>query len=153
LQIASLPIAQVFIDLLKSKYYDKNGMDHMSTGLEKGVGFSPIIDPVIKKFGPIGAVVYGVAYRFSNMRNGACYASQSKIADMACVSRDTANHWLKELVQGDYLRLGKNEITKNTNMYFPTGKAGIKILAYDQKDKTEYENTDHEIDLNYGDLV
>jgi hypothetical protein len=123
----------------------------MKLRLHEGTGFTLLLDPVLAKYGLTGAAVFGSVYRHSLMRNEICYASQETIAKMVGVSRETANRHLRELVKGDYLRLGKNDIPNFTNLYFPTGKAGIEadvtLRAFEHNDPKDYANPIDSFDL------
>jgi hypothetical protein len=123
----------------------------MKLRLLEGTGFTLLLDPVIEEFGLTGAAVFGSVYRHSLMRNEICYASQETIAKKVHVSRDTANKYLQELVKSDYLRIGKNDIPNFTNLYFPTGKAGIEaditIRAFKHDDPKDYVKPDESFDI------
>lgn len=105
----------------------------MNNGLRKNIGFTMAIDPVLEDVGAIGALVFGMIYRYSQMRDGICYASQSTIARRLGLSRRTVNRWISILIEKDYIRLGaKGAALDNglsTNLYIVTQKCGLEKPA------------------------
>lgn len=98
----------------------------MSATTLKGNGWSPLIDSVTKKFGVITSAVFGEVWRFCQMTNGCCSASQETIADILGISRKTVNLHLKRLVDAGYLTCEKSE-DGFPNVYRDTGKAGLRV--------------------------
>lgn len=71
----------------------------------KSKGFTPVIDTIKDDVGRTPALVYGVMYRFSRMSElRICTARQSKIANVAGVSRDTVIKAQKILQEAGYIQ-------------------------------------------------
>lgn len=99
----------------------------------KIIGFTPVLDTLVNRYGLIGASVYGVVLRHSKMRNGVCSASQERMAELLGVSRATVNKWIGTLCDDGYLADTTPEAKNRTHVYKVTGKAGIRqtIESYD----------------------
>lgn len=102
----------------------------MKTGIGTEIGYTLLLDPLLKDVGLVEAAVFGVVYRHCRMKNGFCYASQERLAQMAGVSRRTVIRHLDNLLESDYLRIGVKDHRlpngMNTNLYFCTNKAGVE---------------------------
>jgi len=89
-------------------------------------GFTPIIDSIVEECGLITAVVFGIAWRYCQMSDGVCRASQENIAVRAGLTRKAVNEHLQELVSGNYLEVVEKEPGKPL-VYRDTGKAGLSL--------------------------
>jgi hypothetical protein len=107
-------------------------------GLRKDIGFTMLIDPVVEDIGLTGAAVFGSVYRYSQMRNEVCFASQTKIGNRVGLSRSTTLRWIDKLLESNYLRIGaRNYVLPNgnvTNLYFPTKKCGLEVEAFEEEE-------------------
>jgi hypothetical protein len=113
----------------------------MSVELKDVGPWSPLIWSIIKNCGPTEAVVWGIVWSYSKMKNSNCSASIGNIGKASGVSEDTARRCLKKLIEAGYLKqIGNSNggITPNskglTNTYVVTEKAGLKTVAFDHPD-------------------
>lgn len=90
------------------------------------VGWTPVIDSVAIDVGITGAVIFGKIWRFCQMADGECWASQERIASELGISRHTVLDAIKSLVAKGYIEEVEST-QRRTNTYRDTGKAGIKI--------------------------
>jgi DNA-binding Lrp family transcriptional regulator len=88
-------------------------------------GFTPLIDGVVKEIGIVAAAVFGKAWRYCQMPDGVCRASQERLANELGISRATINTCLDKLVKAGYFRVEKKE--GFPNIYIDTGKANVSI--------------------------
>jgi len=96
------------------------------TVLAKVDGFTPCMDVIVNKYGIVTAAIFGVVWRFCQMKDGVCWASQEKIGSMVGMSRQTANEHLKKLVDGGFLRVIPAS-NGDTVQFVDTGKASLSI--------------------------
>jgi len=89
-------------------------------------GFTPCMDVIVDKYGIVTAAIFGVVWRFCQMKDGVCWASQEKIGSMVGMSRQTANEHLKKLVDGGFLRVIPAS-NGDTVQFVDTGKATLSI--------------------------
>ena len=92
-------------------------------------GFTPVVDALAEELGLIPAVVYGVAWRFCQMRDGVCHASLETIAKRVGISRRTVQRHIHELCTAGYLEDLTPERTHRPHRYRDTGKAQIVGLV------------------------
>lgn len=95
------------------------------TVLSQVDGFTPVIDDVVKDVGLVAAMVFGVVWRYCQMADGHCRASQDTIAEKTGLSRKAVNENLNKLVKSDYLNIVK--VAGMPNVYVDTGKAGLSL--------------------------
>ncbi len=88
-------------------------------------GWTPVIDALAEELGLIPAVVYGVAWRFCQMKDGVCSASLETIAKRVGISRATARRHIKALCVAGYLEDLTPEMLHRPHRYRDTGKAQI----------------------------
>lgn len=104
-------------------------------------GFTPVIDSIRDKLGTIAAVVFGVIWRYCQMENGKCTASQNKIAERSGYSRSTALRSINKLIKNGYIR---SETSPGIGVaYYDTGQAKLKvdISAVDDRSDTQSAET------------
>lgn len=94
------------------------------TVLAQTSGFTPVIDDMVENLGYMTALVFGIVWRYCQMDNGKCYASQKTLALKIGIGRRTMQRHLDVLVSEGYLSV---QPTKTTSIYVDTGKAGLKI--------------------------
>ena len=72
-------------------------------GMRLRTNFTPIIDNVAADVGHVGALVFGVVFRYGQQRGGTCSASLDAIGDRAHISSRTVKRHLKVLCEKAYL--------------------------------------------------
>ena len=97
------------------------------TILAQVAGFTPLIDGVVADVGLVSAAVFGKAWRYCQMSNGVCKASQSRIAEELDLSRDTINAHFAKLVDAGYLEDMTPDLLGLPHQYRDTGKANLSI--------------------------
>lgn len=90
-------------------------------------GWTPVIDSVVQDVGATTALVFGKAWRYCQMSDGVCKASQERIADELGMSRATINTHLSKLVEMGYLEDLTPDLQGLPHQYRDTGKAGLSI--------------------------
>lgn len=90
-------------------------------------GFTPIIDTVVQDVGLMAAAVFGKVWRYCQMQDGVCKASQERIAEELGITRKTVNNYLSTLVEAGYLIDTTPEALGTPHIYADTGKAGMAI--------------------------
>ena len=110
-------------------------------------GFTPAIDTIVDELGFMCAGVFGVIWRYCQMSDGKCTASQSKLAEKLGVSVHTVQRHAERLINSGYLRaVVKDGIGIE---YYDTGKAGLRIqvTGYNNKEPTSSTTNDTENNL------
>jgi len=118
-------------------------------------GWTPVIDNLVKEFGAITALVFGVVWRHCQMRNGVCTASQEHMAELVGLSRQSINSHLSKLVDGGYLRDLTPDYRNRPHVYKDTGKASITINIDAKIDKggvNDIDSTVKEIDSSVKEI-
>lgn len=119
----------------------------MSTILTEVKGFTPLIDALVDDVGLIQAAVYGKVWRYCQMKDGVCSASQETIAKELKVSRATVLRHLKELCKKGYLRDTTPNVRNRPHVYADTGKAKIMALVTARVGVTESDTSAEEEDI------
>ncbi len=70
---------------------------------EKKVPHTRIFDELVPQFGLIGAAVYGVVWRYCQMRDGACRASYETLGAEIGVEKSTVRRHVRKLRDAQYL--------------------------------------------------
>ncbi len=96
------------------------------TVISKVDGFTPCFDNVTKDLGIVTSSVFGAIWRFCQMEDGYCRASQETIGERVGLTRQAVNENVKKLIQGGYLESNGID-TSGTIRLFDTGKAGMSI--------------------------
>ena len=110
-------------------------------------GFTPAIDTIVDELEFMCAGVFGVIWRYCQMSDGKCTASQSKLAEKLGVSVHTVQRHAERLINSGYLRaVVKDGIGIE---YYDTGKAGLRIqvTGYNNKEPTSSTTNDTENNL------
>ena len=97
------------------------------TILAKVNGWTPVIDAVVLDVGMTAAVVFGKAWRYCQMSDGVCKASQERIADELGISRATDNTYFSKLTEAGYLKDLTPHLLGLPHQYADTGKANLSI--------------------------
>jgi hypothetical protein len=90
-------------------------------------GWTPIIDSMVRDVGLTTAIVFGKMWRYCQMVNCVCEASQEKIASELGISRATVNKHIEALVIKGYLIDTTPGLVGMPHKYKDTGKAGIVV--------------------------
>ena len=95
----------------------------------KTKGFTPLFDVLVdnKKYGIVGASIFGAAWRHTQMRRGVCDASLETIAQTAGVSVRSCIRYLDKLLQDEYLKDTTPELRNKPHRYTDTGKVQIEV--------------------------
>jgi len=91
-------------------------------------GFTPVIDVLVAEVGLTTAAVYGVAWRYCQMSDGVCRASQETIGTHLGIGRETVSIHLQRLCEHGYLGDTTPEAVGKPHVYRDTGKAKIVAL-------------------------
>jgi DnaD/phage-associated family protein len=89
-------------------------------------GFTPCIDSIVQEYGIITAAVFGVIWRYCQMKDNTCWASQETIGETIGITRQSVCEHTKKLVESGYLEI-INSPSGSTIHYKDTGKAGVSI--------------------------
>ncbi len=88
-------------------------------------GFTPMIDSLRDRYGPVTAIVFGTVWRYCQMKDRVCKASLEEIARASGFSKMTVVRHLKTLVSGGYLKDLTPNLRDKPHIYADTGKARI----------------------------
>lgn len=113
------------------------------TVLAKVDGFTPLIDGLTVEQGVITSAVFGKVWRYCQMADGVCSASQERIADELGISRITVNTHIEKLCSAGYLVDKTPTLIGLPHQYADTGKAGLSILftAHHEQPVKEIDTT------------
>jgi DNA-binding Lrp family transcriptional regulator len=91
--------------------------------------FTPIIDDVAADadIGVIGALVYGVVWRWCQMEDAECRVSLEKLAEQCHTSRRTVIRHLKRLCQKGYIKDHTPKVRNKPHKYTITEKASVDL--------------------------
>ena len=101
----------------------------MSTFLSELRGFTPLIDIVAEDVGMVGAVVYGVVWRYCQMSDGVCRAAIGTISARSHMSRRTAQRALRVLEESGYIQDMGTLGVGGTHVYRDTGEVKIRGIT------------------------
>lgn len=90
-------------------------------------GFTPVIDALLKEHGHLTALIFGKVWRYCQMSDGVCKASQQRIADELGVTRVTVNNHFSILVENGYLEDITPDLDGYPHTYKDTGRANLSI--------------------------
>lgn len=71
--------------------------------IPKGITFTPIFDHLVNQLGVTKSSILGVIWRYSQMKERLCRASQESISKRLGLSRQTVNKHLSELINEGYI--------------------------------------------------
>jgi DnaD/phage-associated family protein len=97
------------------------------TILAKVDGFTPLIDGLVAEHGIVRAAVFGKVWRYCQMEDGVCRASQERMADELGLTRATVNKHIEALCADGYLIDKTPTLAGAPHVYADTGKAGVSI--------------------------
>jgi len=90
-------------------------------------GFTPVIDAVVQDVGPMAALAFGKVWRYCQMSDGVCKASQERMAEELKITRQTMNTHIETLVNAGYLVDTTPGLLGVPHVYADTGKANLSI--------------------------
>jgi DnaD/phage-associated family protein len=90
-------------------------------------GFTPLIDALVQQFGIVTAAVFGKVWRYCQMSDGVCKASQERLARELGMNRVTINQHIDILVKAGYLKDKTPNLSGKPHEYADTGKANLSI--------------------------
>ncbi len=96
------------------------------TILTKVSGFTPVIDGIVRDTDLETALVFGMVWRYCQMKSEECYASIQRIADRLGLSYKTVQRRVKILVKKGYLQDITPHLRNSPHTYIDTGKAAIR---------------------------
>lgn len=91
-------------------------------------GFTPVFDVLIEAYGQSTALVFGAIWRYCQMSDGCCKASQETIAKRTGYSRQTVNAAVKLLVADGYLMAVRPAQSGQVVTLYDTGKVRFKVV-------------------------
>lgn len=89
-------------------------------------GFTPIIDQLVEETGLVTAAVYGVVWRYCQMRDQVCTASLDKIAGRLGLSYRTVLRHIKVLCELGYIEDRTPGVRNRPHIYADTGKLAVQ---------------------------
>lgn len=90
--------------------------------------WTPLIDSLVRRHGLVAAAIFGVIWRYSQMEDGVCRASQETIAERLGLKRITINRNLAKLVESGYIRDLTPDLRNRPHVYADTGKANLETV-------------------------
>jgi len=97
------------------------------TVLAEVEGFTPVIDRLAKEYGLLHAAVFGVMWRYCQMKDGVCKASLSHLAEHLGTDRATILRHAQALCEEGYLQDLTPLLKNKPHVYKDTGLAGLNI--------------------------
>lgn len=91
--------------------------------------FTPVPDYLVEKYDLITAALWGRVWRYCQMSNGICSASQETLAAELGISVKTVERRLKILERGRYIKDLSPKVKNRPHIYQDTGKIIIPIGA------------------------
>lgn len=91
--------------------------------------FTPLVDSLVKVYGPAAAAVWGRIWRYEQMPGGKCTASKETLAEGLRISVRTAQRHIDKLIKDGYLEdLTPNQRNKPHEL-ITTAKARIEFIV------------------------
>jgi hypothetical protein len=106
-------------------------------------GFTPVFDSVLRDVGPTGAIVFGVMWRYCQMKDGVCKASHQTISERSSLSLRAVNTYVAKLVEAGYLKDHNPNLRGAPHSYSDTGKAGMRITISGEEITQLAEDANH----------
>lgn len=104
------------------------------TKLEDTGGWTPVIMSIVEHYDVATSLVFGVIWRYCQLKHGICDASLDTIAATAHVSRSTAKRKLRLLCEQGFVTDLTPSEHHRPHYYQDTGKAGMFYVAYNEED-------------------
>lgn len=111
----------------------KAGVDMLGVGYDpktipaKISGFTILSDELVARYGIITAAVFGKTWRYCQMKNGVCEASQERIAQELGITRKTVNIHTERLVKDGYLIDLTPDVKGAPHKYADAGRVSISV--------------------------
>jgi len=96
------------------------------TILTECAGWTPVIDIIAQELGLMTAVVYGVVWRYCQMRSGVCYASVETLTEHLGISQKSVRRHLKRLCGAKYLEDLTPAVRNKPHTYKDTAKVELR---------------------------
>lgn len=90
-------------------------------------GFTPLIDVITADLGLVCSAVFGCMWRYCQMSDGVCRASQETIANKLGLSRKTVNEMIEKLTDAGYIEDRTPEVRNRPHIYADTGRASLRF--------------------------
>ena len=90
-------------------------------------GFTPLVDCVVQDLGLMEAAVFGAIWRYCQMADGVCWASQETIGERLGITRRTTLKMINKLLGAGYLIDRTPDLVGKTHTYADSGKASIRV--------------------------
>jgi hypothetical protein len=100
-----------------------------SNFLSQVKGFTPVIDVLAEELGMMTALVYGIVWRYCQMKDRVCHASKETIGEHAKISGKTVQRHLQKLVKAGYLIDLTPDKKHAPHTYKDAGKVRIEGLV------------------------
>ena len=101
----------------------------MTNFLSETRGFTPVIDVMVEELGLIPASVYGMVWRYCQMKNRVCHASIATLARRLGLSVNTVRTHLQQLCAAGYLIDTTPNRRNAPHVYKDSGRAKIAGLV------------------------
>ena len=88
------------------------------------MGYTPVFDVIVKDHGFMTALVFGVIWRYCQLKKCKCDASHETLSEKIGIDRRSLLRHTKVLIDNGYLRKETNKGIGTT--YFDTGKANLR---------------------------
>jgi hypothetical protein len=92
------------------------------TNLSEINGFTPLLDVLVERYGMMTAAVFGMMWRYYQMKDGVCRASLEKIACRLNIDRRSVIRHIRILVSSGLLQDTTPNLRNQPHIYADTGK-------------------------------
>ena len=92
-------------------------------------GFTPLFDDVVSDVGLSDAAVFGKIWRYCQMKDNVCTASQERMAEELGISRRTIMRSIAKLIEHGYIEDRTPNLIGGTHTLVDTGKASMRITV------------------------
>lgn len=92
-------------------------------------GFTPLFDDVVSDVGLSDAAVFGKIWRYCQMKDHVCTASQERMAEELGISRRTIMRSIAKLIEHGYIEDRTPNLIGGTHTLVDTGKASMRITV------------------------
>ena len=108
------------------------------------MGYTPVFDMIVKQYGVITSLVFGVIWRHCKMEKGKCTASHDTLSKKIGINRRSLLRHVNKLVDGGYLEKETKKGIGTT--YVDTGKANLrqKVTGDMTESHTPYDRKSQE---------
>lgn len=98
--------------------------------------FTPVFDRLAHEdeIGPIGAYIFGIIWRYCQMKDGVCKVTHAKLGERSGFTSRTVGKYARVLVTEGYLEDVTPKEENRANWYKDTGKVRIALSLVDETD-------------------